>query len=211
MQNYRFKNAVIFDDHELFSQSFETLLEKTNLFTSVRSFQDEAAFLKHLISNIQYQNYIFLDFFINNKYSLSLINDIRRINKENKIIMISSVTNSSLVELIENHKPEGFISKFSNLQNVIECINNINENKTYRSEEIEILLSQIKTKGKQIFSTREIELLQYFNDGNTIEKTAEKLNLSKHTIIAHRKNMMAKTKTNSIIELLAIAREKNII
>ena len=61
------------------------------------------------------------------------------------------------------------------------------------------------------FTSREKELLQFFAKGNNVEQTAKAFFLSKHTIISHRRAMMRKSKTKSIVELLAFAKETNLI
>ncbi|NMN36149.1 DNA-binding CsgD family transcriptional regulator [Pedobacter sp. SG918] len=53
-----------------------------------------------------------------------------------------------------------------------------------------------------------MEILQYFAHGSTIAQTAEKVHLSKHIIVAHRRNMMSKI--NSITKLLSYARKSEI-
>ncbi|UZJ66454.1 helix-turn-helix transcriptional regulator [Sphingobacterium sp. KU25419] len=62
-----------------------------------------------------------------------------------------------------------------------------------------------------IFTPREIELLKYFADGESISKTAERTFLSPHTIIAHRRKMMAKAHCNSIGQLIKFARDHELI
>lgn len=62
-----------------------------------------------------------------------------------------------------------------------------------------------------ILSEREKELLRLMADGLSSKQIAAKLYLSEHTVVAHRKNMMAKTSTANIAELLAFAIRKEII
>jgi DNA-binding CsgD family transcriptional regulator len=62
-----------------------------------------------------------------------------------------------------------------------------------------------------LLTRREKELLKYLSDGYSSKQIADKLYLSEHTVIVHRKNMMAKTNTANVAELLSWAIRKEII
>lgn len=51
-------------------------------------------------------------------------------------------------------------------------------------------------------SKRELEILHLIKLGYNSSEVADKLNLSKNTVITHRKNILNKTKTKSFIELI---------
>lgn len=58
-------------------------------------------------------------------------------------------------------------------------------------------------------TTREREILQLLAEGKTSEAIAELLNVSIHTVYAHRRNIMLKTKATNLADLTRIAiREK---
>ncbi len=60
-------------------------------------------------------------------------------------------------------------------------------------------------------STREIEILQYVAQGMTTKEIAEKLCLSFHTVMTHRKNMMNKLGTGNTAGLIIYAVRENLI
>lgn len=51
-------------------------------------------------------------------------------------------------------------------------------------------------------SKRELEVLHLIKLGYNSSEVADKLNLSKNTVITHRKNILNKTETKSFIELI---------
>lgn len=63
----------------------------------------------------------------------------------------------------------------------------------------------------KLLTRRETELLKYLADGLSSKQIADKLFLSEHTVIAHRKNMMAKTNSGNITEMISWALRKEII
>lgn len=54
-----------------------------------------------------------------------------------------------------------------------------------------------------LLSKRELEVLRWMSDGLLSKQIAEKLNVSKFTIDTHRKNMLRKTNSKNIAELVA--------
>jgi DNA-binding CsgD family transcriptional regulator len=66
-------------------------------------------------------------------------------------------------------------------------------------------------KEDAVFSKRELELLLHMADGLTSKEIADKLYLSEYTVINHRRNMMMKSNTRNVTELVAYAFRKAII
>jgi DNA-binding CsgD family transcriptional regulator len=60
-------------------------------------------------------------------------------------------------------------------------------------------------------TSRELEFLKYLSDGLSSKQIAEKIYLSEHTVKVHRKNMLLKTRTSNVAELMAWAIKKEII
>lgn len=63
----------------------------------------------------------------------------------------------------------------------------------------------------KLFSKREVEILQWIAEGHTSKMIAEKLFLSEHTVIAHKKNMQRKAGVSNAAALIYYAIKKNVI
>ena len=205
--------SVVYDDHQLFAESFSVVLERLNLFKSTHIFvSDEQAYLQFLIQNHDVPIYLFLDYYLPQKNALSLINETRRINKKARIIVLSSVSTPSIIKHILTYNPNGFLTKSCGVDIVIACLQVIAEGRAYVCPQIrEVINSRLLPNDEILFTAREMEMLHYFAQGLTIIETAERTHLSKHTIVAHRRKMMTKARVNSITELLAYARNKELI
>jgi len=205
--------AVVYDDHLLFAESFSAVLERLNLFRSVHLFAgDEHAYLQFLIKHFDVPIYLFLDYYLPEKNALTLINETRRINKKARIIVVSSVSSPSIVHHILTYNPSGFLSKSCGVDVVIECLQTIAQGKTYICPKIQAVMdTKLLPADEILFTARELEMLYYFAQGLSIIETANRTHLSKHTIVAHRRKMMMKAHVNSITELLAYARNKELI
>lgn len=62
-----------------------------------------------------------------------------------------------------------------------------------------------------ILTKREIEILLHMGDGLSSKQIADKLWLSENTVMNHRKNMLRKTNTKNVAELIAYAFKNKII
>lgn len=204
-------SAIIFDDHRLFADSLSSLIERLELFQSVHAFHSEPELRHFFIRNTQLPVYLFLDYYLKDKNALSVINEVRRLNKHVSVIIVSSVINPITIANILTYNPDGFISKSSGLDILVQCLTAIDTGKTYRCPVIEHIIATTHTTENISFTAREIEILQHFAQGFSITETANRLHLSKHTVVAHRRNMMAKANVHSIVELLAYAREYDLI
>ena len=64
---------------------------------------------------------------------------------------------------------------------------------------------------RRALSEREIDVLKLLVAGNANKEIADKLNISTHTVISHRKNISQKTGIKSVSGLTIYAVVKNII
>lgn len=204
--------AIVFDDHLLFAESFSALLERLGLFRTVRAFNDEHEFIRFLAKHYDVPLYLFLDYYLPENNALTLINDTRRLNKKAHIIVISSITTPAVIRHILTYQPHGFISKASGIDVILDCLRKAERTKPYLCPIIQQIVETDSIRGNDIpFSARELEMLQLFALGMSIAQTADQTNLSKHTIVSHRRKMMNKVKAKSITELLAYARKNGLI
>jgi len=107
--------------------------------------------------------------------------------------------------------PDGVIGKTAKADALIDCIHEVANGGQYLSDEIREIMARDNGERAVPFTSREIELLRYFARGLSINDTAEELKLSRHTIAAHRRKMMAKTNTSSITGLLSAAQKLSVI
>lgn len=206
------QHALILDDHFLFASSFSFLLKDIFRFKKISlcsSFEDVEQHLA-MHSNI---SYLFTDYMMPDVNTFGEMERIRRLYPELKIVIISSVTNEHVVSRLIRSGANAFLSKNAQNEDVIDCIGTVESGHVYISKKIRdnIVINFLEDKKKTMFSLREHEVLQYIADGNTIEETAQKMNLSPNTVITHRKNMMRKMDVSSVTALLKAAMEMGLI
>lgn len=202
--------AVIIDDHQLFADSFSLLLEKYKLFEQIYLSYTIEDFNDFLIALDKKDVYIFLDYYLKEKNGLSLLPEIKRLNKNARIVFVTSATSPSVIQNILFSKPHGIISKFCDPATLIECIQHVEAKESFLDTHIEKILKDYHAQFPT-FTPRELELLRYFADGLNIADTADKISLSMHTIIAHRRKMMKKANCHSMGQLIKYAQDHELI
>jgi DNA-binding CsgD family transcriptional regulator len=63
----------------------------------------------------------------------------------------------------------------------------------------------------QTLTPRELEIINYLSYGLNARQIGQKLYISEHTVIAHRKNILAKTGVKNTAELVRYAFETGVI
>lgn len=205
------KTAIVLDDHQLFGESFSVLLERYTQFETVYNFHDPSDLIRFLSQNSRKKFYLFLDYYLQNNNGLTVLMDVKRINKLCKIIFVTGTSSWPVLHHIESHAPEGIISKLTGLDVILECIHQIEAGNSYRCPVFQEMKANNIAKKPILFTSRELEILKYFASGYTIVETAEKTFLSRHTIVSHRRNMMTKANVTSMSQLLIYVREWNLI
>lgn len=94
------------------------------------------------------------------------------------------------------------MTHFAKESPVIEVIEKIDETNT-RTPFLE--RGYYLHKEDKLFSAREKEVLLWLAEGLTSKQVAEKLFISEHTVINHRKNMLIKTGLNNVAALIKFA------
>lgn len=203
-------HAIVLDEQQLFAAAFSELLKSTNNFETV-NYSNKLDLIKGK-SLPEGTFFLFMDYLLPNVNTLSEIRKIRIEHPTIKIIIVGIITNPHLILLIHKAGANGFISKNSSIIEIEDCLKYLNTDQFYVSENIKDDLINLYVNGHNIlFTAREHEILNYIYLGKTIVETANLLNLSKHTVIAHRRNMMEKTGVNSVTGLINKAKEQGML
>lgn len=210
--DYNKPRALVLDDHTLFTQSFGAYLEKLSIFRSVHCFRKDDDLISFLVRLAQGGPVIcFIDFYLQDKTSLSLLNTLKQIYKPLHLVVVSSIENPVLIREVLQYRVDGFVSKNSGMDEIALCITAILKGKQFVAPFIRGILQNNPEKVIAPLTAKEIEVLSYLAKGlNTIE-VAEIMCLSRHTVVAHKRNMMTKAKTNTLAGLLDYARTLQII
>ena len=191
MDKYRV-NIVIIEPSEIVSEGITNLLLK-----------NENHFYVYKITNLE-------ELVIHSekeKFNIVIINPTLIINKINDFLKIKrSFGHITWIGLIYSYFENDIISKFDNIINIGDATELISQkiNKTAEDHNYQGL-------SREDLSERETEVLVQLVNGLSNKEISDLLNISIHTVISHRKNIIEKTGIKSLPGLTIYAISKRII
>lgn len=203
------RQAFVLDDHQLFADSFTLLLERYMQFDKVKAFSRAEDLIACMTDFGSEEVYVFLDYYLYNDNGLQVFSEIKRLNKKAYIIFITSAVSTGVIRNLIAAKPHGILSKSSDVSTMIKVTNQVAKGEISIDESLQDIVD--KFDDIPSFTPRELQLLKHFSLGSSISDVAEKMFLSKHTIVAHRRKMMAKADCRSIGQLIRFAHDNELI
>lgn len=204
------RHAVILDDQKIVAFSLELLLKRECRIDMVQSFNRGNDLIQFLRAFGKEELLVFLDYYLQDENGLSILTEIKRINGAAKVIFLTGATAPAVLASMLQYRPDGLLSKSCELREIQACLAAVKSRQTFICREFEYILSS-NDKRAETFTPREIEVLQYFSNGYSVAETASKTFLSPHTVVTHRRKMMAKAGCQTIAQMLKYAHEHNLI
>lgn len=199
---------AIIDDHHIFC---DLLAKSLNLRSDIDvvlqcyNGKDLLEDIKHTELDI-----LILDLALQDIDCFTLIDKLREINKDLKILVLSAETNPSIITSVLNMQVDGFFSKSEDYAEVYQAIESVMHGKKYISKKIKEFSE--KHNGKNgtdinILTSREKDILSLISGGFSSNEISDKLNISLNTVDTHRKNIRKKLNMKSHSELIKFAVE----
>ena len=202
---------IIVDDHKIFGEGFCSLLESYN-YRVLRVFNDAKSALIY-INKKNKIDIIFSD--INMPYinGLDFLKEIKKNNKEIKVIMMSMYTDKNIVNQAIKNNADGYLSKNCSIIDIEKAISNCIKGKANFNNNLIDSKNNISDgfSLKYKLSEREKEIIRHILDQKSNIEIAKVLAISKRTVETHRKNIMLKLKVKKSIGIAIKCIENNIL
>lgn len=142
--------------------------------------------------------------------------ELRKINPELKIIILTFLTGIENLLFFIHHRANGFLAKDDELSVMLNAIEAVMlGNKFYNEAALramKITMPNIpQTIARLHLTPREMDLLKGLQKGLSNKEMADKLNLSARTIEAYRDKLFEKTGTHNSAELIMFALQNGIL
>jgi DNA-binding NarL/FixJ family response regulator len=207
---------VIADDHQMFIDGVRSLLRKEKKFVFVHeSLNGEDAF--DYISNNKV-DLLITDISMPRLSGTELTKKVKHEFPDVKVLVLTMFNDSAIISEILQVEAEGYILKNTGKNELMNAITKIMDNGTFYSNEVlNTMFSQTIKKSRQLIpekeklTTRELEILKLICEEYTTADIAEKLFISPRTVDTHRKNILEKSGSKTIVGLIKYAFENNII
>lgn len=201
--------VAIADDHKLFAEGIASILHSDGELVVAKICSNGKELAEYLRSNDV--DVVLVDLNMPVLDGASTIRILRNNNVQSKIVVLSMYADNAIYTKCRELDINGYLHKDADAQHLIDTIKRIvaGENifdydKTTCTVEDVSNLFKDKYTNRFKLSKREIEIVDLIRSGYTNNEIAEKLFLSVHTVMTHRKNILHKLEVRNTAEMLAL-------
>jgi DNA-binding NarL/FixJ family response regulator len=222
------KKTILLDQQNLFTECLAACFEQTYpAIDVIASYRTGKELLESIKLNTV--DLLMLDLNLPDYDGIELIPQIRKENKNVKILVLTTYSKSKFVKGALQKGADGYILKDTDLQGLMSAIDQIFEDETYIGEGLYITppshASKIKKEKKSVngmvyedkftirekLTKREIEILKLIAEAKNNKEIASELFISDQTVGVHRKNMMKKLGVHNTVNLVKLALEYQLV
>lgn len=157
--------------------------------------------------------------------SSDFIKEIKKINKEMRICVLSSYVADKFVRKAFINGTDAFVSKYDSAKVLFKALAVISSGKTFMSEGLQMTPSIKQAKGQnesqsnfvdnfqliEKLTKREMEILQQIALAKSNIDIGKELFISDQTVAVHRKNILRKLRLNSTNELIKFSYDNGLV
>jgi DNA-binding NarL/FixJ family response regulator len=205
----------IVDDHPLFLDGLTSMFKGHSEFEVVSMAVSGTETLSYL--NNHKIDVLISDINMPNLNGIELCKKVKALNSDIAILIISMHEEPKTINDVINAGANGYLFKNSNKTTILTAVLHVAKGGFYLSNEVTQKLENNKesvSKTKSFIpslSGREKEILQLVSKGLTTDQIADKLCISHHTVLSHRKNLLLKFDVNNTASLVKKAIDANLI
>lgn len=206
-------SVIIMDEHPIVRMSIEVLLQK-NKNIQVKLKSGDSHEVLDCIRNHPI-DLVILDIEMTGTDGFVLLKRIRNLNKEIKILFLSSKSEAFYAGRAIRAGANGFVSKRKDLGEIYDAVEMILTGYSFFPSETLSFINHIGSRtGAAVdmpLSNREVTVLRYLANGLSNKEIADQLLLSNKTISAHKSNIFSKLGVQSIVELIDYAKAHELL
>lgn len=203
--------VLIVDDHPITRSGLSYLINHQPDMVTCCEAQNAAEALTGVLE--ARPDLVLTDFTLPDKNGLELIKDIKAVQPELPILVISMHEESLYAERVLRAGARGYITKEEGGERLMRAIRHVLTGAIYVSDKMSARILEIFSGGPatqsrsavEELSDREFEVFELLGAGLTTQQIAERLRLSMKTVDAHRAKLKSKLKVRTNNELVAYA------
>lgn len=208
------KKVFICEDHTIVFDGLKLVLEQFPEFKIIGNASQGKGLLTTLES--LRPDILILDLNLPDTDGFTLLEEIRSVNKNILIIILTMYNDESLVERAKKAGANAFLLKNVDNQELIHVLRTAKENAFYLSQSLKNESEKKKMfrdrfTNRMKLTDREIEIIRLLAQGHSSAYIAKTLFLSTHTVNTHRKNILRKLEVSSTVELVNFAHANNLL
>lgn len=206
-------SVIIMDEHPIVRMSIEVLLQK-NKNIQVKLKSGDSHEVLDCIRNYPI-DLVILDIEMTGTDGFVLLKRIRNLNKDIKVLFLSSKSEAFYAGRAIRAGANGFVSKRKDLGEIYNAVEMILTGYSFFPSETLSFINHLGSRtGAAVdmpLSNREVTVLRYLANGLSNKEIADQLLLSNKTISAHKSNIFSKLGVQSIVELIDYAKAHELL
>ncbi len=209
----KYKIAIV-DDHQIVIDGLILLIQGNEELEIIWCENNPLTALEKLATNPV--DILISDVMMPQLSGVELSKKVKQLNPKVKILVLSMNNDGAIIfDLLEKEIVEGFLLKTADKKELNQALIQIGKGGTYFSEEVQTEFKKYKKtleKNEALnLTSREIEVLQLIAKDYGNKKIALALYISERTVETHRKNIMRKTNTHTVVSLLDYAQKNKLV
>jgi len=212
------------DDHQIFIEGMKSVLDKSERFQC--EIIGEATSGQELLQELKDMDLdvLFLDMNFPDLDGMGILTEIRKNNKEVRIVVISMYDESKIVKAAFQAGIDGYILKAGNPYEIEKAIEVVLKGDTFFGEGVSLTNRKGSRKvsngmgmtyedgfvKRHNLTKREMEVLRLISKAMSNKEIAKELYISDQTVSVHRKNIMRKLAVSSTAGLIKVAYDSSI-
>lgn len=206
---------LIADDHQMFIDGVKSLLRKEESIEFIGEVHNGIEALNFLEN--QKPDLLITDISMPEMDGVQLTKEVKKLYPEVKILVLSMHDDKDIISEILLAEAEGYILKNTGKIELTKAIEYITEGSTHYSKEVlHIMMQKVKKQHQsseeiKVLTERELEIVKLIVQEYSTSDIAEQLFISPRTVDTHRKNIMSKTNSKTIIGLIKYAFKHGLI
>jgi DNA-binding NarL/FixJ family response regulator len=180
---------LLVEDHELVGQGLKAMLgEHYDVVALVRDGRE-------VLDAVRLHNpaIILLDLSLPGRTGVDLIPEIRALNSEVRILVVTMHADPVLADHVLRHGAHGFVPKNAPLRELEEAIATVADGRVFVSRRVPAHSNKQSWSGQRLgfaqLTQRQQTIVRLFGRGKSSEQVAEETKLSLHTVWFHRRNI----------------------
>jgi DNA-binding NarL/FixJ family response regulator len=206
------KSIFIVDDHQMVIDGLRLIIDTINGFDIVGESTSAPQALDMLAET--HADILLTDVSMPEMSGIELTRLVKKRFPHIKIIALSMFSESQVVAEMIDAGISGYILKNTGKQELIEALNKVSSGQNYFGQDITLQLMKSFKRNQDETSRltdREIEIIRMIEQDFGNKQIADMLFISERTVETHRKNILRKTNTQTVVGLLKYAYERKII
>lgn len=206
-------NIALVDDHTMFMDGLESIFNMEQDLYVAGKF-DCADKMLDFLDNFRVE-LVITDVNMPGMDGIQLVKEIKSRRPETKVLGLSMHDQPHIINKMIKAGINGYLLKDCERNELLEAVRAINKGDNYFAENVKEALLSVQSKRKGMgnieLTDREREVLKLIADELTQKEIADKLFISTHTVIYHRRNLLAKLDVKNTAGLIKCAVELGLV